>query len=414
MVKKQKVLAIIPARGGSKGIPGKNIKSFAGYPLIAYSILAASRSECVDRVIVSTDDAAITQIAREWGAEVPFMRPAELAQDHSTDYPVIAHALNWLAEHENYHADIVVQLRPTSPVRPRRLVDDAVELLMARPEADSVRGVVPSGQNPFKMWAIDPASGEMKPLLTVQGIKEPYNAPRQALPKTYWQTGHIDAIRVSSIFEKESLSGDVIYPLYIDPKFTVDIDNPSDWPGAEATLRGLASEVIDPANLRRAFPAKPRFLVMDFDGVFTDNRVIVDENGVESVRADRSDGLGFGLLKAQTPVECLIISKERNLVVSQRAKKLGIPVLQAIDDKATALRAEMNKRGMRAEETIFVGNDVNDLPALDVAGFFVAPSDSHPEVLRRADLVLRNKGGRGALRELCDKLIARWRAISEE
>ena len=387
MVEKQEVLAIIPARGGSKGIPGKNIKSFAGYPLIAYSILAALRSERVNRVIVSTDDEEIARTAREWGAEVPFMRPAELAQDHSTDYPVIVHALKWLEEHENYHADVVVQLRPTSPVRPRNLVDEAVSILLANPKADSVRGVVPSGQNPFKMWTIDPASGEMKALLTVPGIKEPYNAPRQSLPATFWQTGHIDAIRVSSIFDKESLSGDTIYPLYIDPKFTVDIDIPSDWSNAEATLLKLAAEAVDPANMRRAFPSQPRFLVMDFDGVFTDNCVIIDENGVESVRADRSDGLGFGLLKAQTPVECLIISKERNLVVAQRAKKLGIPVLQAIDDKATALRDEMRKRGIRAEETIFVGNDVNDLPTLDVAGFFVAPSDSHPEVLRRADLV---------------------------
>jgi len=108
----------------------------------------------------------------------------------------------------------------------------------------------------------------------------------------------------------------------------------------------------------------------------------------------------------------MIISKERNLVVAQRAKKLGIPVLQAIDDKATALRDEMRKRGMRAEETIFVGNDVNDLPTLDVAGYFVAPADSHPEVIRRADLILTKKGGRGALRELCDMLIRHWQTIS--
>jgi N-acylneuraminate cytidylyltransferase len=150
---------------------------------------------------------------------------------------------------------------------------------------------------------------------------------------------------------------------------------------------------------------------MDFDGVFTDNRVIVDQNGVESVCADRSDGLGFGLLKAQTPVECLIISKERNPVVAQRAAKLGIPVLQAVDDKATALKHAMRERNLAQEETIFVGNDVNDLPTLDIAGYFVAPADSHSEVLRRADLVLKNKGGRGALRELCDKLIAHWQSL---
>ena len=392
MVKKPEVLAIIPARGGSKGIPRKNIKSFAGYPLIAYSILAALRAESVTRVIVSTDDDDIARVAREWGAEVPFMRPAELAQDKTTDYPVMRHALDWLKENEVYQPEVVVQLRPTSPVRPLALVDDAVKALLAHPQADCVRGVVPSGQNPYKMWTVDEASGAMKPLLQVEGIQEPYNAPRQILPATYWQTGHIDAIRLETILEKESLTGDVLYPIHIDPKFTVDIDLPRDWHGAEATLKALTGEVVDPASNRRAFPKQPKFLVMDFDGVFTDNRVIVDQNGVESVRADRSDGLGFGLLKAQTPVECLIISKERNPVVAQRAAKLGIPVLQAVDDKATALKNAMRERNLAQEETIFVGNDVNDLPTLDIAGYFVAPADSHSEVLRRADLVLKNKG----------------------
>ena len=413
MVKRPEVLAIIPARGGSKGIPGKNIKSFAGFPLIAYSILAGLRAKMVTRVIVSTDDDAIAGVAREWGAEVPFMRPVELAQDKTTDYPVMRHALDWLKENEGYQPEVVVQLRPTSPVRPLDLVDDAVQALLVHPDADCVRGVVPSGQNPYKMWTVDELSGAMKPLLQVEGIAEPYNAPRQILPATYWQTGHIDAIRVETILEKQSLTGDVLYPLHIHPKFTVDIDLPRDWPGAEATLKALSGEVIDPANKRRDFPANPRFLVMDFDGVFTDNRVTVDQNGVESVRADRSDGLGFGLLKAQTPVECLIISKERNPVVSQRATKLGIPVLQSVDDKATALKNAMQKRGMLAEETIFVGNDVNDLPTLDVAGYFVAPADSHAEVLRRADLVLEHKGGRGALREICDKLITHWQLLDE-
>lgn len=413
MVKKPEVLAIIPARGGSKGIPGKNIKSFAGYPLIAYSILAGLRAKSVTRVIVSTDDEEIARVARKWGAELPFMRPAELAQDKTTDYPVMRHALDWLKENEGYQPDIVLQLRPTSPVRPLNLLDQAVQTLLDHPEADCVRGVVPSAQNPFKMWSVDESSGTMKPLLQVEGIEEPYNAPRQILPATFWQTGHIDAIRLETIIKKQSLTGDVLYPIHIEPKFTVDIDLPRDWPGAEATLKALTGEVVDPASNRRTFPKQAKFLVMDFDGVFTDNRVIVDQNGVESVRADRSDGLGFGLLKAQTPVECLIISKERNPVVAQRAAKLGIPVLQAVDDKATALKKVMQERKVSQEETIFVGNDVNDLPALPIAGFFVAPADSHPEVLRRADLVLENKGGRGALRELCDLLIAIWQKPEE-
>jgi hypothetical protein len=123
MVARPEVLAVIPARGGSKGIPRKNIRDFAGYPLIAYSIAAGLQSELVTRTIVSTDDEEIAQVARQWGAEVPFLRPDEIAQDQTLDLPVFQHALAWLAEHEDYHPDVVVQLRPTSPVRPRGCVD---------------------------------------------------------------------------------------------------------------------------------------------------------------------------------------------------------------------------------------------------------------------------------------------------
>jgi len=156
MVAKPEVLALIPARGGSKGIPRKNIRDFAGAPLIAYSIAAGLQARHVTRVIVSTDDEEIAAVARQWGAETPFLRPAEFAQDDTTDLPVFQQALAWLAEHENYHPDFVVQLRPTSPVRPVGLIDEAIDLMLTNPQADCVRGVVPSGQNPFKMWQIEP------------------------------------------------------------------------------------------------------------------------------------------------------------------------------------------------------------------------------------------------------------------
>ncbi|RPI79460.1 MAG: acylneuraminate cytidylyltransferase family protein, partial [Chloroflexi bacterium] len=168
------VLAIIPARGGSKGIPGKNIRSFAGHPLISFSIAAGLQAKTVTRVIVSTDSEEIAETARQCGADTPFLRPAEYAQDQTTDLPVFDHALSWLAENEGYYPEIVVQLRPTSPIRPPDCVDHAVELLINHPSADSVRGVVPSGQNPFKMWRIDD-QGIMQPLLKVDGIAEPYN-----------------------------------------------------------------------------------------------------------------------------------------------------------------------------------------------------------------------------------------------
>ena len=217
------VLTLIPARGGSKGIPRKNIRTFAGYPLIAYSIAAALQAETVTRVIVSTDDQEIAEVARGCGAEIPFLRPAELAADRTTDLPVFQYALNWLAEHENYHPEIILHLHATSPVRPRGFVDQAVCLLQEHPEAECVRSVVSPGQNPYKMWQIDAQSGRMLPLLAVKGIAEPYNTPRQLLPAVYLQTGHVNAIRPAAILGG-SMTGKVILPLIIDARYEVDMD----------------------------------------------------------------------------------------------------------------------------------------------------------------------------------------------
>jgi len=407
MVKKPEVLAIIPARGGSKGIPRKNIRDFAGYPLIAYSIVAATQSSSVTRTLVSTDDEEIAAVAREYGAETPFLRPPEFAQDNTTDLPVFQHALRWLKEHDNYRPDVVVQLRPTSPVRPLSCVDDAVALLWSHPEADSVRGVVEADQCPYKMWLIDPDSGQMNPLIGVEGIPEAYNEPRQRLPKAYWQIGHIDAIRPRAILGQNSMSGEVIMPLIMDARFTVDIDTLRDWQQAEWLVREGSLNMVDPARQRRVLPEKVSLLVMDFDGVLTDNRVWVNDKGEESVAANRSDSLGLAILREKSGVDLLVISKERNPVVEARCRKIKVPVMQSVDDKAEALRQVLRDRNLNASEVIFMGNDTNDLPCFPIAGFTVAPADAHAEVLRRADLVLSKNGGHGAVRELCDILLSR-------
>lgn len=146
------VLAIIPARGGSKSIPRKNIRPFAGHPLIAYSIAAGLAAETVNRVVVSTDDEQIAAISRRYGAETPFMRPEEFSQDDTPDLPVFQHALRWLRENEGYRPEMIVQLRPTSPLRRVRHIDQAVHRLLDRPEANAVRTVCVPFQNPFKMW----------------------------------------------------------------------------------------------------------------------------------------------------------------------------------------------------------------------------------------------------------------------
>lgn len=410
MVAVREVLAIIPARGGSKGIPGKNIKIFAGYPLIAYSIMAGLQAKAVTRVVVSTDHEDIAKIARQWGAETPFIRPNRLAQDDTLDLPVAQHCLEWLAEHDGYKPEVVVWLRPTSPIRPRACVDDAIQLLLDHPHADCVRGVVPAGQNPYKMWTIETQTQKMIPLLGVEGIAEPYNAPRQVLPDVYWQTGHIDVQWTKTILEKNSMTGDFVLPLKIDPRYTVDLDIPADWANAEDVVLNNPQDlsIIDPANQRRPLPQDIKMLVLDFDGVLTDNRVWVDGEGNEMVAANRSDSLGIEILQKKTGIEVMVLSKETNPVVTARCKKLNLPVLQAVEDKAKAIQQVMADKGFTPSQTIFLGNDINDLPAFSEVGFTAAPVDAHPKVRRQADRVLSLPGGRGAVRELCDWILSQF------
>jgi N-acylneuraminate cytidylyltransferase len=404
------VLAIIPARGGSKGIPRKNIRSFAGLPLIAWSIAAAKQSRLVTRVVVSTDDEEIAEVARRLGAEVPFLRPSELAQDLSVDYPLFEHALTWFKENENYQPDILIQLRPTSPIRPVEMVDLAIQLLLDQPEAHSVRGVIPSGQNPYKMWRIG-ADNRMQPLLTVEGVPEPFNAPRQQLPQTFWQTGHIDVIRTSVVLEMKSLSGNVILPYFVDPAYTVDIDSPRDWSRAEWLVWNSGLTMVCPGKTPRPLPKKVSLLVMDFDGVLTDNRVWVDDTGKETVAAYRSDSLGLAILRQKTGIDSLVLSMETNPVVSARCKKMNVQVLQGINNKDEVLLKYMEERHIPPNEVVYMGNDVNDLVCFPLVGCAVVPVDAEPDVIAQADISLTRRGGHGAVRELCDILLEKFARV---
>jgi YrbI family 3-deoxy-D-manno-octulosonate 8-phosphate phosphatase len=403
VVNRPEVLAIIPARGGSKSIPRKNLHPFAGHPLIAYSIAAGRQSTPVTRVLVSTDDEEIARVARAYGAETPFMRPAELAGDETQDLPVFEHALRWLDEHEGYRPDVVLQLRPTSPIRPRDCVARAVEILQAHPAADSVRGVVPSGQNPYKMWRLG-ESGQLRPLLPDEGLREPYNMPRQKLPTTYWQTGHLDAIRLSTILEKHSMSGDVIFPLLIDPRYTVDIDTLRDLRRAEELLQSGDLEAVLPGPGPRPLPDRIALVVLDFDGVLTDNRVWTDASGGELVAADRSDGWGLAQLRA-AGVAVHVLSTETHPVVAARCKKLNLPLTQGVKDKGAALQALIAEHGTRPEDTVYLGNDMNDAACFPLVGCALVVADAHPHARILADRVLTRPGGRGAVRELCDLIL---------
>ena len=406
MVKRPEILVIIPARGDSKGLPGKNILDLAGHPLIAYSVAAAQRSEMVTRTIVSTDSEEIADVARRYGAETPFLRPEELAEDATPDLPVFQHALFWLSENQDYRPDIVVQLRPTSPIRPSTVVDDTVRLLLSSPGADSVRAVVPSGQNPYKMWRIDTESGFMVPLLEVDGITEPYNAPRQKLPLTYWQVGIIDAFRPETTIERDLMSGSVVLPIILEAAYAVDIDTVESLRRAERLVRSGELDMVYPGRRYRPMPEEIALVVFDFDGVLTDNRVWVDEKGIEHIAAYRSDSIGVNRLR-EAGIEAMVLSTETNPVVAARCRKMNLPMMQGIEDKASALKKYLRDEGIDPLNVVFVGNDINDVPCFPFVGCAVVVADAQPDARIEADIVLSRCGGHGAVRELCDMILDR-------
>lgn len=399
---KKGILAVIPARGGSKSIPRKNIKPLGGMPLLAYSVAVGLETEAIDRVIVSTDDEEIAAIARQWGAEVPFIRPRELAEDDTPDWPVFYHALQWLEENEAYRPDVIVQLRPTSPFRRVAHIEEMIDILIRHPDADSVRSVSSPSENPFKMYAVN-ENELLRPLLQGQG-DEFYNMPRQKLPDVFWHNGNIDVIHWKTIMELESMSGDRILPYVQDSRHLVDIDTEAEWERAEWLLHRVEAAYLPVAQPSTVLPDDVRLLVLDFDGVLTDNRVWVDENGREQVACYRSDGTGLTLLQ-EKGINVFVLSKEVNPVVGARCQKLRLPYRQGIDNKVPVLDDILRGRELAWNQIVYVGNDINDLECMRRAGCGVAVRDAHPDVLAEADLILSRAGGRGAVREICDEIL---------
>ncbi len=227
------ILALIPARQGSKSIIDKNIKSLAGKPLMAYSIEQAQASKYINRVIVSTDSDYYKKVAESFGAEVPYLRPENISGDLTTDLEVFEDVLTWLDKHENYRPEIVVHLRPTSPFRKVEDIDAMIEKLLNDSTLDSVRSVNLAAHTPYKMWFLN-EDGSLASLLRLDHIKEPYNEPRQALPDVYHQNATIDVTRYETVMVQKSMTGHKIGGFVLE-EFN-DIDFQADWVQAEQLI----------------------------------------------------------------------------------------------------------------------------------------------------------------------------------
>ena len=239
--------AIIPARGGSKGVPKKSIAPLGGFPLIAYSIAAAKLSKKITRVIVSTDSEEMASVARTFGAEIPFMRPAEFARDNSPDIEFVEHAISWFRKNEASVPAFLVHLRPTTPLRRPEDIDKAIEILTRNPEATSLRSGYEMRESPYKLFGIK--DGYFTGLFPQDARPEYWNLPRQAFPPVYQPDGYVDILKTDFIQKTHAMHGDKILA-FVSPD-TGEIDKQEDFAFAEYTLKNGRWEVYD--YLKRDF-----------------------------------------------------------------------------------------------------------------------------------------------------------------
>ncbi|MGW1138558.1 cytidylyltransferase domain-containing protein [Streptomyces zhihengii] len=383
------VLAVIPARGGSKGVPAKNLAPVAGVPLVGRAVRACLDAPLVTHVAVSTDDADIAAAARAAGAEV-VPRPAAIAGDTATSESAVLHAMD---THEALHGtrvDVVLLVQCTSPFLTREDID-GVARAVADDGADSAVTVAPF--HGFVWREDDTAAG------AGQGVNHDRSVRprRQDRPQDFLETGAAYAMDAAGFREAGHRFFGRTALVRTDPARVLEVDDPHDL----ARARALAP-LLDTA----ALPTREDVdaVVLDFDGTQTDDRVLIDADGREIVAVHRGDGLGVARLR-RAGVDLLILSTEQNPVVAARARKLQVPVLHGIDRKDIALKQWCDERGIAPERVLYVGNDVNDLPCFHLAGWPVAVASAHDSVRAAARAVTATPGGEGAIREIAAWLL---------
>jgi N-acylneuraminate cytidylyltransferase len=384
--------AIIPARGGSKGIPGKNLQRVGGFPLIVRSVMAARAASSIDEVFVSTDDEAIAAAARDAGAQI-IDRPAEIAGDAASSEAAIFHALEWLRQRDGALPQALAFIQCTSPFTTAADLD-AGYATMQREGADSVFAAVPFHGFAWRRGAEGSAVGSNHDWRS--------RPRRQDREPEYLETGAFYWLAVDGLLAARHRFFGRIEPHVINSINSFEIDDPADLARARA-LAGIASSPLTGLLAGREW----RALVMDFDGVLTDDLVTVDETGVEAVVCSRSDGMGIDLLRRALPsLVIAVLSREANAVVARRCEKLRIECMQGVLGKREVLGAWLAEHSIEPSQTIYVGNDVTDVECLQLAGLGLAPADAHATALAAAGAILSRRGGQGAIREICDALLA--------
>ncbi len=385
-----KLLCLIPARGGSKGLPGKNLRPCGGVPLIVHSIRQSLACPLIHRTVVSTDDEAIAQVARDHGAEVPFLRPAKLALDESTTESAMEHALDFLEREEGYLPDAIMLLQPTSPLRTPEDLEGAINLFQEE-GADSLLSVF---TNSHFLWSPE----TRRPL----NYDHDHRPRRQDKEWELVENGSIYLTRVSTLREGHNRLGGRM-AMYVMPAWrSPEIDDMDDFRLVVHHMARLERESRGRLADRLAAIG---MLVLDFDGVFTDGSVYLDDDGNETVRCSRVDGKGLQLLR-ESGVKVVVISAEAGGVVEHRCGKLGLDGVHAgIKNKVEVYQRIKDEFKMSDEQICFCGDDLQDLELMELAGLSCCPANGVPAVKQAADMVFDEVGGQGFIRRVCDMVM---------
>lgn len=377
------VVAIIPARGGSKGVPRKNVLPVAGVPLVARAVASALRAG-IGRVYVSTDDDEIADVATTAGAEV-IARPAEIAGDGASSESAILHAMDAI-EAGGVAISTVVFLQATSPFIPSTGIAEAVRMVDG--------GGYDCAFSAFETYGFLWGRGADWSAAAIN--HEAHHRPRrQDREPHYLETGAFYVFSAAGFRAAEHRFFGRIGIVEVPEESAIEID--------DATQFAMAGALAHLIERPETIPVDA--IVTDFDGVHTDDTATIDVDGGETVRVSRSDGMGVSLLR-RTGIPFLILSTETHPIVRSRARKLQVPIIHSVGDKAAAITEWAAENGVDLAKTAYLGNDVNDLGAMRLVGWPVAVADAHPEVIAAARVVLTRDGGDGAVRELIDRVLA--------
>lgn len=403
----RRVLAVIPARGGSKGVPAKNLATVGGDPLVVRAVRACLGAALVTDVAVSTDDSGIAAAARAAGAQV-VERPGEIAGDTATSEAAVLHAVDVCESRSGAPVDAVLLVQCTSPFITREDID-AVAGAVVEGGADSALTVAPFHGFVWRDTA-DATTADAADATTADAAEatggfgvnhdKAFRPRRQDRPQDLLETGAAYAMDAAGFRKAGHRFFGRTEPVRTDPARVLEIDDPHDL----ARARALAPLLDAPRT--RTLPAREDVdaVVLDFDGTQTDDRVLIDSEGRELVAVHRGDGLGIAALR-RDGLELLILSTEQNPVVAARARKLRIPVLHGIDRKDLALKQWCEEKGIEPERVLYAGNDVNDLPCFNLVGWPVAVAGAHEVVREAARAITRENGGEGAIREIAAWLL---------